>query len=167
MKVRIAHIIDAAELVLDLPDGSIRSGRRFKPWAIARQIVMYVSFTRFNRTASQIGRVLQRDHSTVGWGIRVVSEQIKTDARLRETVQRIGDAAEKIAAGVPLERGSRETKPQTKKRKRFVVPTGLPPATAHQQPIEDWYRANDLRFCAAMRALYPNLEINTEGRGRE
>ena len=72
-------IIDVVAEHFDIPTSDILSDKRDGRIALPRQIAMYLSKRYTMRNLVEIGKVFNRDHSTVLHGIKTVEEKVKKD----------------------------------------------------------------------------------------
>lgn len=78
-RMLVSFVIDTAARVLDLDRNMILSDRRDREAAWPRQIVMSLARKYTNQTVTQIGRILNRDHSTVCFAISTCEERLRSD----------------------------------------------------------------------------------------
>ena len=78
------------EIVADhfvVSSDDIISARRDKEIVIPRQVVMYLCRNELNMKQEAIGRLLDKDHSTIIYGLKKIDQLLKTDESLRTTVE--------------------------------------------------------------------------------
>lgn len=86
----IAEIQAAVARFYDLPLIEMRSARRARKVARPRQVAMYLAKRLTKNSLPAIGRKFGgRDHSTVDYGIRVVTARRLTDANLDADIRAI------------------------------------------------------------------------------
>lgn len=84
----VAEIIDAACLAFDVNLNDVMSHRRHRPAARARQAAMFLAKEMTPLSLSQIGRRLNRDHTTVLHATREVPRLMAADAGLARRIRR-------------------------------------------------------------------------------
>ncbi|RIV79553.1 helix-turn-helix domain-containing protein [Pelagerythrobacter aerophilus] len=85
VRPRVREIIDTASRIFDVPAKDIASASRLRMHSTPRQVVCYVASQRGWRS-TEIGRVLQRDHSTVLYGLDRVRARRAADAEFAAKV---------------------------------------------------------------------------------
>jgi len=160
MTVRIRDVILATEQVFCLRQGTVKGRSRLKVHTVPRQAAMYVAHVHFAKPVGMIGRVFERDHSTVAHGVQRIAELTRNNPLLKAQIAQVVALSAKIAAG-EVELKPRDV-PSQDRHKLLSIPTRIAPATARSSELKDWYEANNERFSAVMRALYPKLE-NQQG----
>lgn len=80
------EILGVVARYYSLTSDSLRSRGRSKDIARSRQIAMYLSREETQASLPQIGRVLDRDHTTVLYGYEKISRQIEQDDSLRRDI---------------------------------------------------------------------------------
>jgi chromosomal replication initiator protein len=93
--ISVAHIQAAVCDHFGLRMSDMASARRGRDIAHPRQLAMYLAKTMTAKTLPTIGRLFDRDHTTVMHGIRAVDERLRSDAELRGDVAAI---CERLAA---------------------------------------------------------------------
>ncbi|MBR0681947.1 hypothetical protein GXW74_15740 [Roseomonas eburnea] len=88
----VARLVEAAAAEFGVHGGAIYGPQRSAPIALARQVVMHLAVTRFDRSLPQVGRSLARHHTTVLHGSRAIAERIATDPDLAARVARVAAA---------------------------------------------------------------------------
>lgn len=85
----VAGIQRAVEETYGLPPKSMSGPRG--PWEVSqpRQIAYYLSRKLTKKTYPALGRLFNRDHSTVVFGVQQVRRRIARDPELRDTVETI------------------------------------------------------------------------------
>lgn len=74
---RLPHILSAVVLQTGIPASDIKSDRRTKDVAVARQIFCYLARHMTPNSFPQIGRFICRDHTTVMHAVRRVEALLK------------------------------------------------------------------------------------------
>ena len=83
-------IIKSVEKYFNLKENSIKSTRKTKDIAFARQIVMYIMRELLDMSYSRIGQVLGgRDHSTVLHGVDKIENQYNNDMSIKNMIDDI------------------------------------------------------------------------------
>jgi chromosomal replication initiation ATPase DnaA len=90
----IARLVAAVAVEFDLTERAILSPRRDAAFVTARQVVMHLAVTQLCKSLPTIGRCLQRDHTTVLHGSRVIARRICVDPDLAARVARVAAAIE-------------------------------------------------------------------------
>lgn len=90
----IARLVAAVGAEFDLTDRAILGPRRDASFVLARQVVMHLAVTQLCKSLPAIGRCLNRDHTTVLHGSRVIARRIATDTDLAARVARVAAAIE-------------------------------------------------------------------------
>ena len=85
-QVQIADILDVVCRRYGVRPEEIKSPRRKAELKTPRQIAMYLSARLAQRSLTQIGAALLRDHTTVLHGVRKIEAMVEEDAALRSTV---------------------------------------------------------------------------------
>jgi hypothetical protein len=85
-QVQIGDILDVVCTRFGVRPEEIKGPRRTEKLTTPRQIAMYLSARLAQRSLTQIGAALLRDHSTVLSSIRKIEALVEEDAALRETV---------------------------------------------------------------------------------
>lgn len=70
----------------------LRGPRGSEPLCWARHIAIYLMDELTTASSLEIGKLINRDHSTVIWARQTVSERIETDAKAREQVETLRKA---------------------------------------------------------------------------
>lgn len=98
MNVLLGRILDTVAIETGYTREDLISPSRRQPLAIWRQVFMYVARqSGFSLVA--IGRALERDHTTVMHGVRVVAARIETHPAFADRVQQlVARCAESAAA---------------------------------------------------------------------
>jgi chromosomal replication initiation ATPase DnaA len=65
-------VIESVAAVYDVPLADVMSRTRFQPYARVRQIAMRAVADVFGDNPCAIGRLFERDHSTVAHALRVI-----------------------------------------------------------------------------------------------
>ena len=73
----------------NLTDSQIKSKSRISQIALARQIAMYLCRSICGTSYAQIGKLFNRDHSTVMTAVEKVGNMLKTDQQLSTAIQEI------------------------------------------------------------------------------
>lgn len=88
-------IIEEVAKYYNLSSEQIKSSVRTAQIALARRISMYLCRVLLNSTYKQIGKVLNKDHSSVITGVEKVGTDLKTDSQLVTAVNDIKKALKK------------------------------------------------------------------------
>lgn len=102
---RVSDLITIASRITGLTPSQIVGPQRHKPITRVRQAVAYVAAEQGKHSISQIGRMMNRDHTTIIHARRMVPEFMKRDADLRLLVERLFIEAERhdpYALPVPI-----------------------------------------------------------------
>lgn len=83
------YIISEAEKFFSLPHGRILSQNRSKETVFPRQIAMYLVRDMTSLSLPDIGRVFERDHTTVLHSINKIEDSLKGDESLQNTIKDI------------------------------------------------------------------------------
>lgn len=125
-----------------------------------RQVGMWLAHRRLGISLAAIGRALQRDHTTVRWGIARVTINITDDACLKSFADRVVDRlegrVETTVAEVPppeLEERTELQKARDEARDRLSEPAAS--VFFDRRPAREtraWYAEQNERFSRAMQA---------------
>jgi len=89
-QVSFQEVLDAVALHFNIKSTAMKGPKRDRPIARPRQVAMYLGKTELNMTLSDIGGILGgRDHTTIMHGADLVTKEISTNVRLRESVEGI------------------------------------------------------------------------------
>lgn len=80
-------IIEVVAENFNFSTADILSKRRDKPLAVARQIAMYLSNKYTDYSVTDIGKIFEKDHSTVIHNVSKIENDIKNDKDIAEAVQ--------------------------------------------------------------------------------
>lgn len=72
---------------VELSDIFSRDRRAESVWP--RQVAMYLVHRRLNPSLSEVGRMFNRDHGTIAWAIKAVTDTMSVDASSKAVVTRI------------------------------------------------------------------------------
>jgi len=90
---RCARVVGIAVLVAQhygMEPALLLGNRRLLHVARARQVVMYIAHEHDNKSYAEIGNALNRDHSTVIYGVQHIAELLAAgDAALRDDIPRL------------------------------------------------------------------------------
>lgn len=86
---RISDLITIASRITGMTPAQIVGPQRHKPIARVRQAVAYVAAEQGKHSLTQIGRMLNRDHTTISHARNMVPEFMKRDADLRLLVEQL------------------------------------------------------------------------------
>jgi len=87
------EILEAVAVHFDIKSTAMKGPKRDRSIVRPRQVVMYLCKTELGITLDDIGGLLGgRDHTTVMHGADLITGEISTNARLRESVERIKTA---------------------------------------------------------------------------
>lgn len=93
----IDHVKRATMAVFEITKTDLESARRSRSVAYPRQIAMFLCRKLTTRSLPQIGKFFgNRDHTTVLYAVRKLEDLVKTDATLRQDVERVERAIEDI-----------------------------------------------------------------------
>ncbi len=84
------EVLEAVALHFNVKPTAIKGPKRDRPIARPRQVVMYLCKTELGMTLDDVGGLLGgRDHTTVMHGADLITNEISTNARLRDSVEGI------------------------------------------------------------------------------
>jgi len=87
------EVLEAVGLYFDVKPTALKGPKRDRPIARPRQVVMYLCKTELGMTLDDVGGLLGgRDHTTVMHGADLITNEISTNVRLRESVEGIKKA---------------------------------------------------------------------------
>ncbi|MAP96453.1 MAG: chromosomal replication initiator protein DnaA [Ponticaulis sp.] len=96
----IDQVKRAACQVFEITKTDLESARRSRSVAYPRQIAMFLCRKLTTRSLPQIGRFFgNRDHTTVLYAVRKLEDLVKSDAALRDDIERVERAIEDIQSG--------------------------------------------------------------------
>lgn len=101
MTVPVREIVRMAGVVFGVPPSIIYSASKPRPISRARQAV-YLIANEHGWSLSHIGRVLDRDHSSVRYGVIAAGEIAKRDQFYRERIEALRDHVRRWAPPAPL-----------------------------------------------------------------
>lgn len=84
-------ILEAVSSHFNVKIEEIKSKKRNKPITIARQSYMYLTRELLNESLLNIGKTIERDHSTVIHGIEKIEEKIKKDPNFETSILTLKD----------------------------------------------------------------------------
>lgn len=84
-------ILDAVSNHFNVKIDEIKSKKRNQPITNARQVYMYLTREILNESLLNIGKIIDRDHSTVIHGIEKIEEKIKTDKNFETSIISLKD----------------------------------------------------------------------------
>lgn len=84
----VADIVGATAELLDVPSAAIRGRRRPAKIVRARFVVYWLGWWS-GISYSELGRILDRDHSTILSGVRRMNQELRIDAELVDLVRAI------------------------------------------------------------------------------
>lgn len=84
----VEAIVEATAELLDVPAAEILGRRRPAPLVRARFVVYWLGWFE-GISYSELGRILDRDHSTILSGVQRMNEQLRLDDELVQTVRTI------------------------------------------------------------------------------
>lgn len=84
-------ILDAVSSHFNVKIDEIKSKKRNQPITNARQVYMYLTREILNESLLNIGKTIDRDHSTVIHGIEKIEEKIKTDKNFETSIIALKD----------------------------------------------------------------------------
>lgn len=87
-RTRVADILAISAYVFQLPLDRLKSHQRFKPLCRARFACYYVAREQ-GHSFPAVGRVMDRDHSTVLYGARQADMLLERDEIFRARVKRV------------------------------------------------------------------------------
>lgn len=82
-------VITATASYYSLAPSQITSSVRKYQICLARQIVIYICSTYLSMTCTEIGKAVNRDHSTVTTTVQKVQDMLKTDSQVSKAVEQI------------------------------------------------------------------------------
>lgn len=94
-KIPVRTLVNKAAAVFDVPASQVYGPARFRPISRARQAV-YLAATEQGWGVSHIGRILNRDHSTVTYGVGNARELVKRDDRYRDRCSVLHEPSPKL-----------------------------------------------------------------------
>lgn len=95
--IRVAYFVGR---YFNLPPESIKGERREKRFVKARQLTIYILREDFKFSLTQIGRCMNRDHSTVLHSIRSVNRQIAKGEQVIKDLEKIREALRNPSMGI-------------------------------------------------------------------
>jgi hypothetical protein len=154
MEPTLEQLAHAAELIGDIDRNEILGKGSHREAAVYRQVIMWLAVRRVGFSASSVGRFLDRDHTTVIYGIRCVQKRIATDSfETVGIVEDVWDAARKLARGEGVRR---------KVKQEAVIPLKANSPPPPPKPVElkhwkhyevcsdQWWAANHAEFVKGM-----------------
>ncbi len=84
----------------DISDQEVLSHNRRDNAAYPRQILYYFAVTKTNHSTPNLGRLLNRDHTTIMHGSNKIKQQMKSDPKLRKELKEL----EKVINNISLNR---------------------------------------------------------------
>ena len=90
---RIAHIQEIVATAFDIPMTMMKAQRRDRKIARPRQIAMYLAAELTKASMPMIGRMFNRDHTTVQHARQVVISMIKSDIEFASVVEALRQRA--------------------------------------------------------------------------
>lgn len=170
-RITINHLVDAAERVFCLEPGGIIHSRKPHHLIEPRRLVYLIARVWLKKSLSEIGRQLQRDHTTILHHLRVVTEDMN-DQRLflsrllidvakglagagRLTAEEWNELVPWLIAGTPEPDPSQldEIKTEQASRQRNAD------EAYYSLQLRRWFTLNNARFIAAMRKAHPEREV--------
>jgi len=89
-RVTPQEVLDAVALHFNIKPTALKGPKRDRPIARPRQVVMYLCKTELGMTLDDVGGLLGgRDHTTVMHGADLITNEISTNVRLRDSVEGI------------------------------------------------------------------------------
>jgi hypothetical protein len=82
MRISVRHIQEVVAADFGLSSDEIRSNRKLPEQAHPRQVAMYLARELTPLSLPSIGRIFDRDHSTIVHGIRATKSRISSDRSL-------------------------------------------------------------------------------------
>lgn len=160
------HLIAVAERYYGLPKGIVTSERKMKPVVLCRFMVCLIARRELGLSLTQIGQSVCRDHSTVLYAVEKAGELIKDKDFAADYEAIVALAAQR--AERPFETIQVRAKPLIPPEEPTPEPKVKPAPTPRRRedicPPRRWWVENDYRFIEAMRAAYPEREIELEAR---
>lgn len=83
---------DALQIICEqigVTEDEVKGRSRKRDYVIARHIFCFVSHLYYNKRLTQIGRILNRDHSSVIHAIKAVCNEQETNTDFKKTFERI------------------------------------------------------------------------------
>lgn len=128
----LAQLIEAAVLVLDIEEKELRGKGSHKYATTYRQCLMWLAVRRCGLSVSCVGRVFDRDHTTVIYGVRCVQKRISVHSvETIGIVEDVWDAAQKLARGEGVLRRTRSIEAEPLK-------ANPPPPERKPEPLKHW-----------------------------
>ena len=84
----------------DIPDQVLLSHTKKDNAAYPRHILYYFAVTKTSHSTPNIGKLLNRDHTSIVYGCNKIKEQLKSDPELREKLKKL----EKVIHNISLNR---------------------------------------------------------------
>jgi hypothetical protein len=126
------HLAHAAELIGDIDQKELLGKGSHRDAATYRQIIMWLAVRRVGISSSAVGRFLDRDHSTVIYGVRCVQKRLATHSvETKRIVEGVWDAATKLARGEGVERNVRV-------EPAIPLKANKPPPERAPEPLRHW-----------------------------
>jgi len=89
-RVTPQEVLDVVARYFNIKSTTLKGPKRDRPIARPRQVVMYLCKTELGMTLEDIGGLLGgRDHTTVMYGADLITNEISTNVRLRDSVEGI------------------------------------------------------------------------------
>ena len=156
MTPTLAQLIEAAVLVLDIEEKELRGKGSHKYATTYRQCLMWLAVRRCGQSVSTVGRVFDRDHTTVIYGVRCVQKRISTHSvETIGIVEDVWDAARKLARGEGVRRKVKDIEPAPIRANPPPPPVSKPEPLKHWKHYEvcspNWYAANHAEFVQGMQ----------------
>lgn len=130
--VMIADVMQATVELTGFSADTLRSNKRNADLAEARQFLMHVAKVSTGKSFPQIGRALNRDHTTIMYGVRKVAQLVKKDVLFALVCEAIRDRAEEIY----YHRNGGMTKTETPFATIYGVPASAFPKTGIFKAIQ-------------------------------
>jgi hypothetical protein len=154
MEPTLEYLTRAAELIGDIDQKELLGKGSHREATVYRQIIMWLAVRRVGISASSVGRFLDRDHSTVIYGVRCVQKRVYANST--ETIGMVEDvweAAQKLARGEGVKR-------KVKAEAAVPLKANKPPPERAPEPLrhwkhyevcsENWWAANHAEFVKGM-----------------
>ena len=156
----LLRLLKAAELVGGLGPKELAGKSHSRSVAVVRHAVMWIAHKHLGLSGSSIGRVLDRDHTTVIHGVQKVQERVdRKSGKTLRLIEAILDAMAIIAKGgtvTPVKKLVTPVKPQ--------VLDDPPKPLKHWRfyPVcsEEWWRSNELSFREGMIKARARVSID-------
>ena len=96
--VRAAAIMKAAATFFDVPLSSLAKPWRQREYTEPRHVAMYLAYTDTELSYPEVGKLFERDHSTVMYAVQRITSSLKDDVKTTEQVDAVRALARAVEA---------------------------------------------------------------------